>query len=543
MAAPISTPLPPAPSRSEGEAVFVPKANAFLGALEPFRVDLQAQADFINGIFTIQPEIAGVDAISAEVVAVAGNAANINAVAGNQANIDAVNANKANIDKVAAIDTDVSAVADIDSDVSALVANEANVNTVAANVADVVSVAAIDTDVSTVASISADVITVAGISAEVVAAEANATAATQAAQSALGDQQASAASALSAANSATAALQSKNQAALITGLDTVDAAVASALANEPSRQDAHRRAVEDATGGRNTVRFTTKGQPCYFYVQPKYNLEDLPGWDPADGTGVHPAFIQNGVEKGSILVGIYQAAEIAGEAVSQGFRTPRVSINYDNALALCRASGAGFDMASNWDWSAVAMWCMANGFQPRGNSSYGCSHEKLWETGSLIDPSLPLAEPDAPGKSTLTGSGPNGWRHDNSPHGIADLVGNVWEWQAGFKLVDGVAHIAPDGGVYTEEQYIDTEFSPALANPWSNTSSDGAPSILKQALIVPSSAQSPVGRGYINAEGERLPTRGGNRSNGAAVGPGALYLDNARANARSSLGFRLVFRE
>ncbi len=543
MAAPISTPLPPAPSRSEGEAVFVPKANAFLGALEPFRVELQAQADFVNGIFTIQPEIAAVGAISAEVVAVAGNAANINAVAGSQANIDAVNANKANIDKVAAIDTDVSAVADIDSDVSALVANEANVNTVAANVADVVSVAAIDTDVSTVASISADVSTVAGISAEVVAAEANATAATQAAQSALGDQQASAASALSAANSATAALQSKNQAALITGLGTVEAAVASALANEPSRQDAHRRDVEDATGGRNTVRFTNKGEPCYFYVLPKYNLEDLPGWDSADGTGVHPAFIQNGVEKGSILVGIYQAAEIAGEAVSQGFRAPKVSINYDNALALCRASGAGFDMMSNWDWSAVAMWCMANGFQPLGNSAYGRSHEKLWETGSLVDPSLPLGAPDAFGKTTLTGSGPNTWRHDNSPFGIADLVGNIWEWNTGFKLVDGVAHIAPDNGVYTEEQYLDTGFSPAIANPWSNTSSDGAPAILKQALIVPSSAQSPVGRGYIDIAGERLPRRGDYRINGSYVGLGALSLNNVRTGSGNDRGFRLTFRE
>lgn len=48
MAAPISTALPAAPSRSDSPDVFEEKAFAFVGALEPFRVDLQAQADFVN---------------------------------------------------------------------------------------------------------------------------------------------------------------------------------------------------------------------------------------------------------------------------------------------------------------------------------------------------------------------------------------------------------------------------------------------------------------------------------------------------------------
>jgi|SRR5690554_2435577 len=362
------------------------------------------------------------------------------------------------------------------------------------------------------------------------------------AQAALASEQQAGTFASNADQSAQAAAQSATQAEN-TLADKVDKAELTSKNPSILIVDQLRAAVEAQSGGRNTVRYTDKGEPCYFYVLPKFNLEDLPGWDSADGTGVHPAFIQNGVEKGYILIGLYQAAEIAGEAVSQPYMAPRVLISYDDSKALCQASGAGFDMMSNWDWSAVAMWCMANGFQPRGNSAHGRSHEKLWETGSLIDPSLPLAEPDAPGKSTLTGSGPNGWRHDNSPHGIADLVGNVWEWVTGFKLVEGVAHIAPDGGVYSEEQYIDTEFSPALANPWSNTSSDGAPSILKQALVVPSSAQSPSGRGYINVEGERLPTRGGSRSLGSYVGLGALRLAYGRTSSNYSLGFRLTFRE
>ena len=48
MAAPQSSPLPEAPTRGEAEGQFVPKANAFVDALEPFRQQLQAQADYVN---------------------------------------------------------------------------------------------------------------------------------------------------------------------------------------------------------------------------------------------------------------------------------------------------------------------------------------------------------------------------------------------------------------------------------------------------------------------------------------------------------------
>lgn len=43
------------------------------------------------------------------------------------------------------------------------------------------------------------------------------------------------------------------------------------------------------------------------------------------------------------------------------------------------------------------------------------------------------ARPDAP----LPGTGPLTWYHDNSPSGIADLVGDVWEWAGGVRTVYG----------------------------------------------------------------------------------------------------------
>ncbi|MDM8181251.1 phage head spike fiber domain-containing protein [Marinobacter salarius] len=48
MAAPESTALPAAPSRADDGDTFAAKADAFVSALEPFRQELQEQADFVN---------------------------------------------------------------------------------------------------------------------------------------------------------------------------------------------------------------------------------------------------------------------------------------------------------------------------------------------------------------------------------------------------------------------------------------------------------------------------------------------------------------
>lgn len=306
--------------------------------------------------------------------------------------------------------------------------------------------------------------------------------------------------------------------------------------------DQLRRAVESESGGKQTVIYTAKGQPCIMNVIPRFLMEDLPGWDVEDGTGTHPAFIFNGVVESEIFIGAYQASEVAGEAISQPMAYPRVSINYDQARALCQANGAGWDMMSNLDWAAIALWCMANGFQPRGNTQYGRHHDSRHETGRI--PAGATIGSDATGiTNTLTGSGPNTWRHDNSPSGISDLVGNVWEWQTGLKLMDGRAWIAPDNGQTEEAQLIDSGFDMTAADPWSSHTSVGASDLVKQSLLAPvSPALSPVGRLWVNAEGERLPLRGGSRSNAGAAGLGALNLLNVRTFADNFRGFRPRFR-
>ena len=54
--------------------------------------------------------------------------------------------------------------------------------------------------------------------------------------------------------------------------------------------DQLRRSVEAATGGRQTVLYTAKGQPSHMYVFPRFNCEDIaPGGEL--GTGTHLSLI------------------------------------------------------------------------------------------------------------------------------------------------------------------------------------------------------------------------------------------------------------
>lgn len=350
---------------------------------------------------------------------------------------------------------------------------------------------------------------------------------------------------------------------------------------------AHKKAIEDASGGRNTIIIDAQGNPNIMVCIPRFNYEDVnaailanTGVDLQLGTGTPTMFQTNGVARGEVYIAKYlaSAGKDGGCSVVGGVQ-PRTSINYDASKTMCENKGNNWHMMSIHEWAAIALWSLANETVPRGNTNYGRSHENKLETARRSDNGMP-GDTSGTGR-TDTGKGPDAWAHDHSAWGVQDLVGNVNEWLDQMKLDDGqiITTLDNDPSINEANWHKHGAFfdapnnnqsgnvgSPILSDSVTNRNGpidDDSTSyaymhnthfaaiaqsetydkleLLRRLLIESASTTTVAGAIYVRNHGDRMPLRGGNWSDGSLAGLGALSLKGARSHASSYIGCRPAF--
>lgn len=189
-----------------------------------------------------------------------------------------------------------------------------------------------------------------------------------------------------------------------------------------------------ATCPNNELLYDDLGMPSVMVKIPKMTYAEL---GMGASTAVHPAFIVNGSEVDAIYISKYLNIIKNDRAYSLPGQDPKASLNFDTARQVCEAKGQGWHLMTRMEWGLLVRWCQNNGVMPKGNNDYGKhSSESVYKA-------ITSMARDANGKiqRTATGTGPLTWYHDQSPSGIADLCGDVWEWAGGIRTVKGELQI------------------------------------------------------------------------------------------------------
>lgn len=337
--------------------------------------------------------------------------------------------------------------------------------------------------------------------------------------------------------------------------------------------------IEALSGGKNTVLFDDLGMPSVMVPFLKLKMSDLIA---GGSENIHPAFSVDGVEKSVIYVSKYQNIVLNERGYSLPMRDPRASLNFDQAVTYCRNKGKGWSLTPYSLWSAIALWCRKNGTMPRGNNNYGADHAYGHEKG------VPTYYESGKIARCATGSGPNTWNHNWMPDGIADLNGNVWEWCAGMRLMNGEIQIIPYANCMAADASMGasstlwkaiaadgTLVEPGTAgtlkynyvsghiqltsgditpedtwrgDTYQNMTLDSAltvPEIAKALLIYPDEPGGDYGGDghYMNNSGERLPICGGGWYNTSGAGVFYVSLAYPRSLSGAGIGFRSAYCE
>lgn len=392
----------------------------------------------------------------------------------------------------------------------------------------------------------------------------------------------------------------------------------------------------------NVVKYDASGNPSIFVPFPKIKAIDL---DASLPDHVHPAFIVNGVEYDRLLIGKYMASELSagGTLYSLPNMPPRVEFTADTFLTRMRAFGGGASGKTVAESGLILLMAKKYGWVPKGNNNYGVdyrdgtmwelakaytvgtkrvfqgveysclvAHTSAWENRPDIKPTywqrgnriggVPVASQISStvpnGYNTLTGSGPMSWMLDGTARSLADIVGNAYEQDYGYRIFDGEIQIIQDNnaahptadlsagsaawrailpnvgdnghtlvapgtpGTLKWDASAATSGYPILDTVVNIRTTDSAsrafkdltrnttnvpyvPYILQELGLFPISGDTTQGSVYIrnDAGAEFFPRRGGYFSHSSGAGLGCEYVSYSRGYAIIVIGARPAFVE
>lgn len=356
------------------------------------------------------------------------------------------------------------------------------------------------------------------------------------------------------------------------------------------------------SGGKNSIKWVSDGAgtplywPCIVVRRPaKKAVHYLAG----AGDNIHPAFVAGSTNYEQYWMSKYPGPYVASNSKTillalPGFDGMRnlltraeITPTYDTALTYGKAGGNGSHCVTNVEWMEVAMSCLREGFQPKGNNYYGRDYTDPDTAEYYGIPAYWLSSKIA---RVLNGSGPLSWFHDGSPWGIWGMNGNFYQVTAGLRQKAGEIQvitnndaaldatdqsdatgvwkaILQDGSLVapgtdltlkydaTTPTTIGTGITVRTDAAKSNTFGTVAaasgvtiPTIAKLLGIAPAGSAAELGEDYIymrndetGAYSETMARRGGNWSVNTQNGVFILPLNNNRSNTNSSIGARSAF--
>ncbi len=357
------------------------------------------------------------------------------------------------------------------------------------------------------------------------------------------------------------------------------------------------------SGGKNSIKWVSDGAstalywPCIVVRRPAKKAEYyLTG----AGSDIHPAF-----KAGSTNYEQYWMSKYPGPYIVSNSKTILLSLpgfdgmsnlvtkaavqpSYDTALTYGKAGGNGSHCVTNAEWMEVAMSCLREGFQPKGNNYYGRDYNDP-DTAEYYG--IPAYWSSSKIGRVLNGSGPLSWFHDGTPWGIWGMNGNFYSVTAGLRQKGGeiqvIANndaaldatdqsdatgvwkaILQDGSLVapgtdlslkydaTAPIKICTEITArtsteSKSNEFGNVVAAAGvtiPNILKLLGIAPAGSAAELGGDYIyirnDLEGsysETLARRGGAWYDHSPVGVFFLSLGSDRSHTSSRVGARSAF--